>query len=238
MTQLSKYHVDATVVADNACEPHPAAAKIRAVLAKAGILGIRLVGHPGSGKTELIEATLKRLPAPQRVAVVVVNPASDRDAQHLRKSCGFVAHVNAATPAAAEIWHAISDLKLEHFDLLLIETAGGLATLSDLGQDATVAVFATSGGDDKAAEYHSLLDNSAVVLLTKTDLRPLVKFDEQVFRNDVRSINPSAAVIELSAITGSGLIHWLDWLDVQRAAKAEKAWCSQPHEETPDSFIG
>jgi len=213
-------------------------AMIRKALAQARVLGIRLIGHPGSGKSELIEATLKRLAAPKRVAVIVVNPASGRDADRLRKFCGFVGHVDAAVPDSASIWRAISELKLERFDTLLIEAAGGLATLNDLGQDATVAVFAVSGGDDKAAEYHTLLNSSSAIVLTKIDLLPLVKFDRNVFSNDVRGINSSAEVIEISAMTGSGMPEWLDWINRTRTAKTQGRSRGDPNQRSSDSFIG
>jgi len=161
-----------------------------------------------------------------------------RDAQRLQHLCGRVAHVDAAVPDAGQIWRAISELKLDHFDTLLIETAGGLATLHDLGQDATVAVFAVSGGDDKAAEYHTLLKSASAILLTKIDLRPLVKFDGQVFRNDIRAINSSAEIYETSAMSGSGIVDWLGWLDRMRAAKALSRTRGESPDRTTDKFIG
>jgi Ni2+-binding GTPase involved in maturation of urease and hydrogenase len=50
----------------------PPEAMIREALARAGVLAMRIIGPPGSGKTELIEATLKGYPAPRRVAVIAV----------------------------------------------------------------------------------------------------------------------------------------------------------------------
>jgi hydrogenase nickel incorporation protein HypB len=200
----------------------PPAAMIRKQLAQARILAVRLIGHPGSGKTQLIDATLRRLPAPQRVAVIVVNPASSRDADRLLGLCGFVGHIDAAAPDAASILRIMSQLQLEKFDVLLIETAGGLGTLPDLGQDATVAVFAVSGGDDKAAEYSGLLNSASAIVLTKTDLHAMVKFDDGVFRRDVKNINPSAEILALSAVSGDGMPSWLAWLDRKRIDKRSR----------------
>jgi hydrogenase nickel incorporation protein HypB len=238
MAEGTREHVDVTVAAELSIGRPPPAALIRRALAQSRVLGIRIIGHPGSGKTELIEATLKRLVAPRRVAVIVVNPASGRDAERLQKYCGHVAQIDAATPDAATIWRAMGELRLEDFDTLLIEAAGGLADLHDLGQDATVAVFAVSGGDDKAAEYHALLKSASAILLTKIDLRPLVKFDGQVFRNDIRAVNSSAEIHETSAMTGSGLIDWLDWMDRTRATKTQSRLRGDPHESPSDEFIG
>ena len=214
----------------------PPAAMIRKQLAQARILAVRLIGHPGSGKTQLIDQTLRRLPAPQRVAAIAVNPASIRDADRLRGLCGFVGHIDAAAPDAASILRITSQLPLEDFDILLIETAGGLGPLPDLGQDATVAVFAVSGGDDKAAEYSGLLKSASAVVLTKIDLRPMVKFDDDVFRLDVKNINPSAEIHALSAVSGAGMASWLSWLDRKRIEKRSRDAASAEHFN--ECFIG
>ena len=142
---------------------------------------MRIIGPPGSGKTELIEATLKGYPAPRRVAVIVVDPASVREADRLQDKCGFVAHLDSAVPDPAGIWGIISKLRLEDFDFILIEGCGGMAPLKDVGQDTTAAVLAVSGGDDKALEYRTLLESASVILVTKIDVRHLVKFDERRF---------------------------------------------------------
>ena len=216
----------------------PAAAVIRRALAQSRVVGIRLIGHPGSGKTELLEATLKHLPSPKRVAVIVINPASSRDVERLQPLCGFAAGIDSAIPDAASVWHVISTLTLDLFDIVLIEAAGGLAPLNDLGQDKTVAVFSISGGDDKAAEYHNLLSSASAILLTKSDLRPLVKFDPEVFRRDLRAFNASADVYETSARTRHGLTAWINWIDQMHATKRRRSAQPEPDESSAERFIG
>jgi hydrogenase nickel incorporation protein HypB len=238
MAQTDQTKLDSGSEQEKSLGRPPAAALIRKALLQSRILGIRIIGHPGCGKTELIEATLKRLSAPKRAAVIVVNPASSRDSDRLRDSCGQVAHVDAAVPTAAAIWAALSEFKLENVDTLLIEAAGGLAPLTDLGQDATVAAFAISGGDDKAAEYRGLIKISSAIVLTKTDLRPLIKFDGQVFRNDVRAVNGSADVYELSATSGAGMAEWLGWIDRKRIAKATTRGRAESPDWSTDTFLG
>ena len=194
-------------------------ALIRTALAKQRVLSLRLIGPPGAGKTQLIQETLKQLPHPKRVAVIAVNPAAGRDADRLHGAAGLVAHIDAPVPTAAAIWRVLSKIDLSQFDTLLIECAGGLMDLPDLGQDASVAVFSVSGGDDKAMEYAGLLERVSAVVLTKIDLRPLVKFDSRIFRSDVERINPGAALHEVSSLTGSGMFSWLNWLNERRTAK-------------------
>ena len=194
-------------------------ALIRAALSRARVLAVRLIGPPGAGKTQLIQETLKHLPNARRVAVIAVNPAAGRDAARLHGAAGLVEHIDAPIPTAATIWRVLSAHDLTKFDIVLIECAGGLSALPDLGQDASVAVFGVSGGDDKAMEYAALLDRVGAVVLTKIDLRPVVKFDSRVFRADVERINPGAVLHEVSSLSGAGMFSWLHWLNERHAAK-------------------
>jgi hydrogenase nickel incorporation protein HypB len=216
----------------------PPKALIRKELSRAGILAVRLIGPPGSGKTELIQATIKRLAPLCRVAVIVVNPAAGRDAARLRQHCRHVESIDASAARGAFVLRALAKIPLKEVDLILIESCGGLAPLEDVGQDATVATFGVSCGDDKAAEYHALLEKSSVVLLTQIDMRPLVKFDEHVFRRDVQAVNAAAEIFELSAVSGSGMNRWLDWLDRGRADKKHRNTPHDPDESSTDAYFG
>jgi len=238
---------DAAIIPENPIEPavtkikakrNPPEAMVRAALSRAGVLAIRLIGPPGSGKTELIEATLKAYPAPRRVAVIAVDPASAREADRLQDKCGFVAHLESAVPDAVDIHRIISKLPLQDFDFILIEGCGGMTSLKDIGQDTTVAVLAVSGGDDKALEYRALLASASLILLTKIDVRYMVKFNEGVFRADARAVAPQADIIELSAVTGSNMFRWLEWLDKSRTAKKWRDVPNDREQSSGNTFFG
>jgi hydrogenase nickel incorporation protein HypB len=217
---------------------HPAEGKTRAALTMAGVLAVRLIGPPGTGKTEFIEAMLKSHPAPQRVAVICVNPASGRDAKRLELYCGHVQHIDAPVPRAAAIWEAVSKLPLDKLELIVIEGSSGMAELTDIGQDVTAAVMAISAGDDKAVEYVPLLKAASAVLLTKSDMRALVKFDENVFRQDVSVINPEAEIFVVSAFSGAGMGHWMQWLEHAQFIKRSRGVSSIGSEELGEHFMG
>jgi hydrogenase nickel incorporation protein HypB len=120
----------------------------------------------------------------------------------------------------------------------LIEGCGGMVPLKDVGQDGTAAVLAVSGGDDKALEYRTLLEIASVILLTKIDVRHLVKFNEHVFGADARTIAPNAEIIELSAVTGSNMHRWLAWLDKARTAKKWRDVPNDPEQSSGNTFFG
>jgi hydrogenase nickel incorporation protein HypB len=51
--------------------------------------------------------------------------------------------------------------------------------------------------------------------LNKIDLLPYVDFDLEKFRTFVKSINPTAEILPLSATTGNGTAAWLDWIELR-----------------------
>jgi hydrogenase nickel incorporation protein HypB len=194
----------------------PAAVKNREAFKEAKVLAVALVGPPGAGKTALIEATARQLRGHMRVAVITVNPAADRDANRVSRYCDQVQAVNTTTPDAATIAPAVQNLDLKHTDILFIESFGGISGAPDFGQDVTVTVLSVAGGDDKAAEYASLLSRSQALILSKCELRRHVMFDRGAFRADARRINPIADLLEVSAFENTGLGRWLHWLDLHR----------------------
>jgi len=109
-------------------------------------------------------------------------------------------------------------------DLLFIENVGNLICPVgfDLGQDAKVGIFCTTGGDDKAAKHPYIVCESSLLLLNKMDLISHVPFNRQIFRDDIAWLNPDVPVIELSAITGQGLDAWLNWLQARRQAARDE----------------
>jgi hypothetical protein len=65
-----------------------------------------------------------------------------------------------------------------------------------------------------------------------------VKFDEHVFRTDARTVAPSAEIIELSAVTGSNMHHWIEWLDKARTAKKWRDVPNDPEQSSGNTFFG
>lgn len=194
------------------------AATVRERLERADVFAVNIIGGNGSGKTTLIEATLNRLPH-LRSAVIVSNLQPRRDANRL--SHYFDRIVQVATPSlgATQVAAALADMNLDELDVLFIESSSttSLPVDLDLGQDVRVAVFSVSGGDDKAAQMPYLVRESDAVVLTKLDLLPYVPFERNAFRDDVHRINPSAELIEVSALRAKQMERWVDWLESRRA---------------------
>ena len=100
-------------------------------------------------------------------------------------------------------------------DLLFIENVGNLICPVgfDLGQTSKVGLFSLTEGDDKAAKHPYLVTAADLILLNKLDLAPYLTFDRAGFEADVRLLNPTVPIIDISATTGAGFDDWLAWLD-------------------------
>jgi len=191
---------------------------VRSELARRGIFAIDLIGAPGSGKTALLEATLRQLKGRRRPAVLVGDLATRRDGDRLARWCDRVVQISTGEGChleAGQVRDALTQLDLDGVDILFIENVGNLICPVgfDLGQAAKVGLFSLTEGDDKAAKHPYLVTAADLILLNKVDLAPYVSFDRSGFEADVRLLNATVPILAVSATTGEGLDAWIDWLD-------------------------
>jgi hydrogenase nickel incorporation protein HypB len=196
-------------------------------LNEARVFTIDLMGAPGCGKTALIEATLRLLANDLRVGVLVGDLTTQRDADRMARYSDQVVQINTGKGCHLEAHHILqgmSRIDIEGLDVLFIENVGNLICPVgfDLGQDVKVGMFCTTGGDDKAAKHPYIVCESDLLLLGKTDLLPYVPFDLDLFRTDIRRLNPEVDVIELSSSTGNGMDAWIRWIHDQRSQRLER----------------
>lgn len=201
------------------------AAMIRRDLSARRIFTVNLIGAPGCGKTALLERTLKELAGQLRLAVLVGDLTTARDAQRMAGFCDQVVQINTGKGCHLEANHvhqALSRIELGRVDILFIENVGNLICPVgfDLGQDVKVGMFSVTEGDDKPAKHPYIVAESAALILNKTDLLPYVPFRKEIFMEDVRRLNAKAPLFELSVTKGDGFDSWLSWLQQGRAAKA------------------
>jgi len=194
------------------------AAATRTDLARRGIFAVDLIGAPGSGKTALLEATLRLLKGRHEPAVLVGDLATRRDGDRLARWCDRVVQISTGEGChleAGQVRDALRGLDLRGVDLLLIENVGNLICPVgfDLGQAAKVGLFSLTEGDDKAAKHPYLVTEADLLLLNKSDLAPYVSFDRAGFESDVRLLNATVPILDLSARTEEGIDAWLAWLD-------------------------
>jgi hydrogenase nickel incorporation protein HypB len=194
------------------------AADNRAELERRGIFSIDLIGAPGSGKTAILEATLRALRGRRRPAVLVGDLATRRDGDRLARWCDKVVQISTGQGChleANQVRDALAQIDLDSVDVLFIENVGNLICPVgfDLGQASTVGLFSLTEGDDKAAKHPYLVEAADLILLNKVDLLPYLSFDRPAFQADVRLLNPRVPILDVSATTGEGLDAWIAWLE-------------------------
>jgi hydrogenase nickel incorporation protein HypB len=189
------------------------------------VLAINLMSSPGAGKTALLEATIQQLDPSIRIAVIEGDLETENDAERIRKH--GVKAIQIATGSACHldahmIHQALHNLDLTEFDIVFIENVGNLVCPAsfDLGQHHNVTLLSVPEGDDKPAKYPVMFRTADLVMISKSDLLPILDdFKPENARRYLRDIASTAPVIELSAKSKDGMPLWLNWIDQQLAAR-------------------
>jgi hydrogenase nickel incorporation protein HypB len=201
------------------------AAAIREKLNQKKILALNLVSSPGSGKTSLLEKTLKALNGRLNMALIAGDVQTENDADRLKKAGGKIVRPvitgGACHLDAKMVTRVLDELDLDEVDILFIENVGNLVCPSsyDLGEDMKVVLISTTEGDDKPLKYPSMFRRSSVLIVNKTDLLGLSDFDIDKVKQNARTINAGLTVFEMSCRQETGLEDWYDWLGEKVAAK-------------------
>jgi hydrogenase nickel incorporation protein HypB len=194
------------------------ARQLRDLFLAEGVLTVNLVSSPGSGKTALLERTLRDLPGRGlRVAALVGDLATDNDARRLARSGSPVrqittdgcCHLNAEMVASH-----LNQWSPGPVDVLFIENVGNLVCTAsyDLGESIRVVLLATTEGEDKPLKYPALFNSADVAVITKMDLAAACEFDQDLAHANIRAVRPGMTILETSAKTGVGMEQWLKFL--------------------------
>jgi hydrogenase nickel incorporation protein HypB len=203
------------------------AGRNRAWLAGREILALNLVSAPGAGKTSLLERTIRDLGRDIPMFVVEGDQATSRDGERIRSAGAPAIQVNTGPGCHLEadmVGHALKALRPGPGSIVMIENVGNLVcpALFDLGEQAKVAIFSVTEGEDKPLKYPHMFRAAQLVILNKIDLLPHLEFDLEKAIDNALVVNPKLTVLRLSARTGEGLEAWYDWLRDQ-AVKAREA---------------
>jgi hydrogenase nickel incorporation protein HypB len=191
----------------------------RARLDKAGVFSINLMASPGAGKTTLILSTIKALAPRLRIGVIEGDTAAVTiDADKVTAAGMPAVQINTGGEChldAVMIGNALPQLPLEKIDLLIIENVGNLIcpAVFNLGTHANVLIASIPEGDDKPYKYPNIYRGLAVLVVSKIDLKPYIRFDMDYFKRGVEMLNPGLVTFPLSCQTGEGMQPWLDWLE-------------------------
>ncbi len=206
------------------------ASGLRVAFEQAGVFVTCLVSSPGSGKTALLERTLAALSREARIATLVGDLATDRDARRLAEAGGLVRQITTGTVChldADMVRSALDGWDLDALDFLFIENVGNLVCPSsyDLGENLRVVLMSVTEGEDKPLKYPTIFHSADLAIITKTDLAAAVEFNWESARANVCEVRPGMETLEVSARTGAGVQHWIARLQALRGA-----WSSQATE--------
>ena len=204
------------------------AAEIRRELRARGILCVNLLSSPGSGKTALLEALADRLKGRFRMAVIEGDIETERDAERIRKkgipawqiTTGGACHLEAKM-----VGKVLPDIPAD-IDFLFIENVGNLVCPAgyDLGESLRCVLLSAPEGDDKPRKYPQAFLTADVLILTKSDLVPLLPFDPDKAAGEALAINSRLGVFRVSALKGEGMdglaAFFVDALARERAGRA------------------
>jgi hydrogenase nickel incorporation protein HypB len=182
------------------------------------LLVVNLMSSPGAGKTALLEATIDALHDQYRIGVIEGDLETENDANRIlaKGARAYQITTGSACHLDAHMVHdALHKFPLEGLDILFIENVGNLVCPAsfDLGQHKNVTLLSVTEGDDKPAKYPVMFRAADAMVLTKTDLLPVLDdFDPVRAEANLRNLASQAPVIRLSARRNLNLSSWLGWL--------------------------
>lgn len=197
-----------------------AAEAFRQRMTEAGTFVVRLMSSPGSGKTTLLERTAESLANDYRIAVLVGDIETQRDAVRLAPyapshqiTTGGACHLEMPL-----IEDGLAQLGTGSLEFLFVEDIGNLICPAshDLGEHLRVVLLSTTEGDDKPGKYPKAFRLSQAVVITKVDLLDYVPFDVTAAQEDARRIRGDLEFFQLSALRSQGMDAWLEYLISRR----------------------
>jgi len=195
------------------------ARELRKTFEGAGVFVVNLVSSPGTGKTMLLEKTLKELRKRGfRVAALVGDLETDNDAKRLAQSGAPVKQIKTDGRCHLEatmIRTHLEGWELHALDFLFIENVGNLVCPAsyDLGEAVRVALLSVTEGEDKPLKYPTMFNSADAAVITKMDLAEACEYDRETALRNIREIRPGIEIVELSAKRGAGMDTWLGFLE-------------------------
>ncbi len=218
-------------VAEDALDANTTIAQAnRADFDRESVRVVNLMSAPGAGKTTLLEAVFREGLGELRAGVLEGDVQGSLDADRLAHFHVPVTQINTGGGFGGEchldanmVRSALGEVPLDEIDLLIIENVGNLVCPAEfrVGEDAKAMVCSVTEGEDKPLKYPLMFRTCGLVVVNKIDLLPHLDYDLDKLLHNVRSVNPEAEIMEVSARTGDGVEAFRDWL--VRAADREAA---------------
>jgi len=193
------------------------AARNRGYFEAKHITAVNLVSSPGSGKTSILERTVKEMGSGSGLFIIEGDQQTMLDAERIGKTGAPVVQVNTGNGChldAQMVSLAVKKLEVTDGATLMIENVGNLVcpALFDLGESARVVITSVTEGEDKPLKYPNMFQSSQLCMINKSDLLPYVDFSLDKFREYALRVNHHLEFIVVSAKTGEGFGEWMEWI--------------------------
>lgn len=181
------------------------------------IFCLNLMSSPGSGKTSLLEETIRRLKDKVAVYVIEGDQQTSNDADRIAALQIPAFQVNTGTGCHLEaemINHALKHLNPQEDAIVFIENVGNLVcpAMFDLGEAMKVVIVSPTEGDDKPLKYPYMFQEAHICIINKVDLAPYLDTDIAKLRENALKVNHHLRFFEVSATKGIGMDEWCGWL--------------------------
>lgn len=181
------------------------------------ITALNLVSSPGSGKTSLLESTIKEIGNEIDFYVVEGDQQTTNDADRIASAGAPVIQINTGNGChldAEMVNTAFKQLQPKQNSVLMIENVGNLVcpSMFDLGESYRVVIISTTEGEDKPIKYPAMFETSQLCIINKIDLLPYLDFDMDKLKEYAHRVNHQLEFIELSVKSGEGMDKWYEWL--------------------------
>ena len=193
------------------------AARNRGYFEAKNIFALNLVSSPGSGKTSLLERTLRDLKDEISFYVIEGDQQTMNDADRIAAIEIPVMQINTGKGCHLEgdmVYEAVKKLEIPNNSVLMIENVGNLVcpSMFDLGESKRVIIISTTEGVDKPLKYPDMFHTSDICIINKIDLLPYLVIDLEKLKEFALRVNPKLLFFEISATTGEGMQAWYTWL--------------------------
>ena len=218
MSEVKVIEINESVFADN----DKTAEEIREKLTRQKTFFMNVMSAPGSGKTTFLISLINRMKDKLKIGEMDVDIETSLDAQKVADATGVesiqihnggLCHIDADM-----VSRALQEYDTEGLDLLILENIGNLVCPAefDTGAHKNIMLLSVPEGDDKPLKYPLMFSVSDLVIINKIDTLDYFEFDVKLAEERIKSLNPDAVVIPVSAKTGEGIDSVVEWILEER----------------------
>jgi hydrogenase nickel incorporation protein HypB len=180
-----------------------------------GLTVFNMISSPGSGKTTILESLAKLIGDKLFVITGDIQTQLDKDRIERAGAKAYQLETHGSCHLSAKmISDTLKKISLYKTEYLIIENVGNLVCPSSfyLGEDEKIAVLSVTEGDEKPIKYPGLFIRASLVIISKIDLLPYVKFDLNRAESDIKKLKSDAEIIKTSYLNNDGINLIFDYM--------------------------